>query len=71
MVESRPRTHWDSSEQSSKRQRTLSLTEDAWALLGSLAATCSANRSEVVEIMVRQFEKDGTDLSSARSALLS
>ena len=61
-----PRTHW----QSDKRQRTLSLTEEAWSLAGVLAAESSSNRSEVLEILLRHAAKTGMDLTEIRGTLL-
>ena len=61
-----PRTHW----QSDKRQRTLSLTEEAWSLAGALAAESNSNRSEVLEILLRHAAKTGMDLPEIRGTLL-
>ena len=61
-----PRTHW----QSDKRQRTLSLTEEAWSLAGALAAESSSNRSEVLEILLRHAKKEDLNLQEIRESLL-
>ena len=59
-------SHWNSP----KRQRTLSLSEDAWNLISNIAMSKGLNRSEVVEIMVRYVEAKGVDLPAARAELL-
>ena len=60
------RTHWDSE----KRARTLSLTEDCWQILGTMARSIG-NRSEVVEIIVRNALESLTDLHTAREGMIS
>ena len=59
------RHHWSDE----KRCRSLSLTQDAWKIMGSLADDCG-NRSEVVEIITRYAYKANLDLSSIRTELL-
>jgi len=61
-----PRTHWGSD----KRQRTLSLTEEAWLLAGGLAEASGSNRSEVLEILLRNAHQQGLDLAGIRLKLL-
>ena len=61
-----PRTHWNSD----KRQRTLSLSEDAWYLAGQLADENSSNRSEVMEILLRYASQTDLDLHRARVEVL-
>ena len=59
------RTHWVSE----KRARTLSLTEDCWQILGAMAQSIG-NRSEVVEIIVRDALESNTDLAAARDGMI-
>ena len=59
------RHHWSDE----KRCRSLSLTQDAWKILGALANDCG-NRSEVVEIITRYAYNANLDLSSIRTELL-
>ena len=61
-----PRTHW----RSEKRQRTLSLTHEAWDIFGELALASASNRSEVLEILLRYAKKEGLDLQEIRETLL-
>lgn len=60
------RNHWGST----KCQRTMSMTFDAWDRLGDLADLAKMNRSEVLEILIRVAQKDGTDLKEERLFLL-
>ena len=59
------RHHWSDE----KRCRSLSLTQDAWKILGALANDCG-NRSEVVEIITRYAYNTNLDLGSIRTELL-
>ena len=59
------RHHWSDE----KRCRSLSLTQDAWKILGALANDCG-NRSEVVEIITRYAYNANLDLNSIRKELL-
>ena len=59
------RHHWSDE----KRCRSLSLTQDAWKILGALANDCG-NRSEVVEIITRYAYNANLDLASIRLELL-
>ena len=59
-------SHWGSP----KRQRTLSLSDDAWELVSVLAEEAKLNRSEVIEILVRQARDSETPLTSVRSGLM-
>ncbi len=61
-----PRTHW----RSEKRQRTLSLTHDAWNIFGELALASASNRSEVLEILLRYAKKEDLNLQQIRESLL-
>ena len=61
-----PRTHWESR----KSQRTLSLTEEVWDLLGALAERNESNRSEVVEVVVRTCVNNKIDVAAERESLL-
>lgn len=55
----------------SKRQRTLSVSDDAWELLGELAAPFRGNRSEALEVVLRHFAEHPLDLKETRDRLLS
>jgi hypothetical protein len=55
----------------SKRQRTLSVSDDAWELLGELASPFRGNRSEVLEVVLRHLAENPVDLSKTRDRLLS
>jgi hypothetical protein len=59
-------SHWDSP----KRQRTLSLSDDAWELTSDMAMASSGNRSEVVEIIVRWAVVQKLSLNAIRAELL-
>jgi hypothetical protein len=59
-------SHWDSP----KRQRTLSLSDDAWDLVSQLAEEEKLNRSEVIEILVRLARDTKIPLTGVRSGLL-
>ena len=59
-------SHWDSP----KRQRTLSLSDDAWDLVSMLAEEEKLNRSEVIEILVRLARDSKIPLTGVRSGLL-
>ena len=48
----------------------MSMTFDAWDRLGDLADLAKMNRSEVLEILIRVAQKDGTDLKEERLFLL-
>ena len=61
-----PRTHW----RSEKRQRTLSLTHEAWDIFGELAIASASNRSEVLEILLRHAKKEDLNLQEIRESLL-
>ena len=56
--------------QSMKTQRTMSMTVEAWGKLGDLATSSATSRSEVLEILIRQADLQGTDIVEARAALL-
>jgi hypothetical protein len=60
------RNHWGST----KTQRTMSMTMDAWDVLGALADDGSMNRSEVLEILIRSANDQALDLREERSGLL-
>ena len=59
-------SHWDSP----KRQRTLSLSDDAWELVSVLAEEEKLNRSEVIEILVLLARDTKIPLTGVRSGLL-
>ena len=59
-------SHWESP----KRQRTLSLTDEAWDLVSSLAEQEKLNRSEVIEILVRLARDAKVPLTGIRTGLL-
>lgn len=56
-------THWNSS----KRQRTLSMTDDAWNLLSEIAASHGWNRSEAIEVLIRHAHAGSLDLPAIRN----
>ena len=60
------RNHWGST----KTQRTMSMTMDAWDVLGALADDGAMNRSEVLEILIRSANDQALDLREERSGLL-
>ena len=60
------RNHWGST----KTQRTMSMTMDAWDVLGMLSDDYSMNRSEVLEILIRSANDQSLDLREERSGLL-
>lgn len=53
-----------------KTQRTMSMTVDAWNLLGELSTTADLSRSEVLEVMIRVGHKEGFDASTGKTDLL-
>jgi len=53
-----------------KTQRTMSMTLDAWNLLGELSTTADLSRSEVLEVMIRMSHKEGFDASTGKTDLL-
>lgn len=59
-------SHW----KSAKRQRTLSLSDAAWELASELAMGSGSNRSEVVEILLREATRKQLDLVTIRSELV-
>ncbi len=59
--------HWDSP----KRQRTLSLTDEVWKYISSLAEDNKLNRSEVIEIIARRAKWTKRNLVEDRRDLLS
>ena len=62
-----PRNPWGE-----KRQRTMSLSAEAWHLLGELAENPSINnRSEAMEIAVRWFAFKADDPAQAQQLLRS
>ena len=60
------RTHW----LSPKRQRTMSLSEDAWEICGRLAEETDANRSEILEVLLRHCENMEFNLTIIRAKLV-
>lgn len=54
-----------------KRQRTLSISDDCWALLGEFAVSFRGNRSEVLEVALRHLAENSIDLGRTRDRLLS
>lgn len=59
-------SHW----RSVKRQRTMSLSDDAWDLLTGLAENTGLNRSEIIEVGVRYLQEQQSPLKEIRSGLL-
>lgn len=55
--------------QSTKTQRTMSMTLEAWELLGKLATEASTSRSEVLEVLIRNADKEEMDLPEERRLL--
>ena len=53
-----------------KTQRTMSMTVNAWDLLGKLAETANISRSEVLEVMIRAGMNESFDASAVRHDLL-
>lgn len=62
----KPRTHWSSR----KSQKTLSLTDEVWELLGNMADYNQSNRSEIVEVAIRQAVITKMDITEARRSQL-
>ena len=60
------RTHWESP----KSQRTMSLSAEAWAICGRLADEAEANRSEILEILLRYGENMELTLPLIRAKLV-
>ncbi len=60
------RTHWESP----KSQRTMSLSAEAWAICGRLADEADANRSEILEILLRYGENMELNLPLIRAKLV-
>ena len=60
------RTHWASP----KSQRTMSLSEEAWRICGELADEAEANRSEILEILLRYGENMSLNLPLIRAKLV-
>ena len=52
-----------------KTQRTMSMTMDAWELLGGLSDDYKMNRSEILEILIR-YADQVIDLRKEREILL-
>ena len=48
----------------------MSMTMDAWDVLGALSDDASMNRSEVLEILIRSADDQGVDLKEERAGLL-
>ena len=60
-------SHWNSP----KRQRTVSFTDCAWDLTGVLSEQNGGmNRSEILEVLVRIAVRDGINLTTERSSIL-
>ena len=53
-----------------KTQRTMSMTLDAWELLGDLATSAATSRSEVLEILIRNAKSEGMDLQEEKRFLV-
>ena len=60
------RTHWESP----KSQRTMSLSAEAWAICGRLADAAEANRSEILEILLRYGQNMDLNLPLIRAKLV-
>jgi hypothetical protein len=48
----------------------MSMTMDAWDVLGALSDDASMNRSEVLEILIRSANDQALDLKEERAGLL-
>ena len=59
-------THWNSP----KRQRSLSLTDEAWSVLDDLYKKTGTNRTECVEILLRYAAQKDIDLLEFRDCWL-
>ena len=57
--------------QSMKTQRTMSMTVEAWTVLGELADHAATSRSEVLEILIRNAQDTELDLAEERRLLTS
>mgnify|MGYP004384331251 FL=1 len=55
---------------SMKTQRTMSLTVQAWEVLGDLATEASTSRSEVLEILIRNAQEGKLDLQEEKRLLI-
>ena len=53
-----------------KTQRTMSMTVDAWNLLGDLSDTADLSRSEVLEVLIRFSMDMGIDPAEIKTELL-
>jgi len=53
-----------------KAQRTLSLSNDVWVLITTLAEESGMARSEVLEVVFRHLASQSLDLLSIRNDLL-
>lgn len=58
--------HWTST----KKSRSLSLTYEAWELIGEQARKLDGNRSEVIEIVMRYADQARLDLNMIRQEIL-
>ena len=54
-----------------KTQRSMSLTTEAWVVLGELATNAATSRSEVLEILIRHGQETGLDLKEEKRLLTS
>ena len=52
-----------------KTQRTMSLTTEAWNVLGELADVAKTSRSEVLEILIRHGQETNLDLQEEKRLL--
>ena len=52
-----------------KTQRTMSLTTEAWNVLGELATGAATSRSEVLEILIRHGQETNLDLQEEKRLL--
>ena len=55
--------------QCEKTQRTMSMTTEAWQVLGELATSASTSRSEVLEILIRHGQETQLDLQEEKRLL--
>ena len=55
--------------QCEKTQRTMSMTTEAWKVLGELATNAATSRSEVLEILIRHGQETQLDLQEEKRLL--
>ena len=56
--------------QSMKTQRTMSMTVEAWEVLGKLATQANTSRSDVLEVLIRNAFNQELDLEEEKHFLI-